>query len=150
MITVQYGSGYNVWLDDVESKRLGAKYEVVEGQCYKNCIRVLLGEGLDATYVEGFLFDEISGMNHGWLEKDGIIIDPGWKGLWEGWLRYIPLASYTRPQVDVRTERNIKPPYCARDYHRKNFLHGIRTAIDYCPVGSRERISLELVEKGLL
>lgn len=62
-----------------ESKRVGKRVRARAKQCYHNANQVVLRvpEYADAEYVEGVVVDE-SGLavEHGWVEKDGMIIDP--------------------------------------------------------------------------
>lgn len=66
-----------------ESIRAGThpKVLVEAGYCYANAFRAMLNvpEYHDADYVEGWaVYDGGFCMEHGWVEKDGEIIDPTW------------------------------------------------------------------------
>lgn len=63
----------------VESKRVGRLVRAKPGQCYRNAWSVIqrVPEYADAHYVEGMaVSDGHFAFEHGWVEKDGVIIDP--------------------------------------------------------------------------
>jgi hypothetical protein len=65
--------------DKMESKRVGSMVNVEANQCYFNARKVMrsLPDYSEATYVEGFIVTEDGAcFEHGWIVKDGKIIDP--------------------------------------------------------------------------
>ena len=67
--------------DTVESKRVGKLVRAKHKQCYYNAFHVIqhVPEYANADYVEGMAV--ILGglpLEHGWVEKDGVIVDPTW------------------------------------------------------------------------
>ena len=62
-----------------ESKRVKELVMSKAKQCYVNAARVVMGvaEYADAEYVEGLaVIEKVFVIEHGWIEKDGVIIDP--------------------------------------------------------------------------
>ena len=64
--------------DIVESQRLKKIMGSKAKQCYGNAFRVVLTvpEYADAEYVEGLMVNSGLVFEHGWVEKDGVIVDP--------------------------------------------------------------------------
>jgi hypothetical protein len=65
--------------DTVESKRIGRLLRAKKQQCYRNAFRLIqeVPEYSDADYVEGIAVVAAGFLiEHGWVEKDGVIIDP--------------------------------------------------------------------------
>ena len=64
--------------DIVESKRVGGIVRAVKKQCYYNAFRVIMEipEYAKADYVEGIALSGGMLIEHGWIEKDGVIVDP--------------------------------------------------------------------------
>ena len=64
--------------DVVESKRVGGIVRAVGKQCYYNAFRVIMEipEYAKADYVEGIALCGGMLIEHGWIEKDGVIVDP--------------------------------------------------------------------------
>ena len=64
--------------DKIESKRVGKLVRAKNKQCYYNASQVLMHipEYADADYVEGMAVLDGLTIEHGWVEKDGVIIDP--------------------------------------------------------------------------
>jgi hypothetical protein len=64
--------------DNAESKRVRKIVGVKAKQCYLNAFRVIqhVPEYADADYVEGMAVLGGLPIEHGWVEKDGIVIDP--------------------------------------------------------------------------
>ena len=67
--------------DVAESLRVGKAVRAKHKRCYWNAIRAIknLPEYQDADYVEGYavlLSPVLFPLEHGWLEKDGKVIDP--------------------------------------------------------------------------
>ena len=65
--------------DIIESKRVRRLVRAKSKQCYHNAFRVVfeIPEYAEAEYVEGLAV--IGGalvIEHGWVEKDGVVIDP--------------------------------------------------------------------------
>jgi hypothetical protein len=63
----------------VESKRTGSLVRSEGKQCYLNAFRVIqeVEEYADADYVEGgAVIGGVMVIEHGWVEKDGVIVDP--------------------------------------------------------------------------
>ena len=66
-------------IDVQESVRVRRLVRSKPKQCYLNAARVILGlpEYADADYVEGLaVLAKVMVIEHGWVEKDGVIIDP--------------------------------------------------------------------------
>ena len=65
-------------IDLQESVRVRRVVRSKPKQCYLNAARVILGipEYADADYVEGLAVSKVMVIEHGWVEKDGVIIDP--------------------------------------------------------------------------
>ena len=65
--------------DVAESKRTGDLVRSKRKQCYLNAFRLVqeVKEYADADYVEGgAVIEGIMVIEHGWVEKDGVIVDP--------------------------------------------------------------------------
>ena len=65
--------------DQKESVRVKRLVRSKPKQCYCNAARVVLAipEYADADYVEGLaVLAKVMVIEHGWVEKDGVIIDP--------------------------------------------------------------------------
>ena len=65
--------------DKVESKRISKLLRAKSQQCYYNAFRVIMAipEYAKADYVEGLaVIDHAVVIEHGWVEKDGMIVDP--------------------------------------------------------------------------
>jgi hypothetical protein len=65
--------------DKVESKRISKLLRAKSQQCYYNAFRVIMDipEYAEADYVEGLaVIDQAVVIEHGWVEKDGMIVDP--------------------------------------------------------------------------
>lgn len=65
--------------DKLESERVGDLVNAEANQCYFNARKVIrsLPDYFEAFYVEGFIVTENGGcFEHGWIVKDGQIIDP--------------------------------------------------------------------------
>jgi hypothetical protein len=65
--------------DKLESKRISKLLRAKGKQCYHNAFRVVMEipEYAKADYVEGLaVFDDAMVIEHGWVEKDGMIVDP--------------------------------------------------------------------------
>lgn len=62
----------------VESQRVGKLVRAKTHQCYLNAFRVIqnVPEYADADYVEGMALFDFFPIEHGWVEKDGVVIDP--------------------------------------------------------------------------
>ncbi len=62
----------------VESQRVGKLVRAKVKQCYRNASQVLLAlpEYANADYVEGIIVIGKLAIEHGWVEKDGVIVDP--------------------------------------------------------------------------
>lgn len=63
----------------VESQRVGKLVRAKGKQCYHNAFRVVMESPgyAKADYVEGLaVFDDAMVIEHGWVEKDGVIVDP--------------------------------------------------------------------------
>ena len=66
-------------IDVQESVRVRRLVRSKPKQCYVNAARVILGvpEYKNADYVEGLaVLAKVMVIEHGWVEKDGVIIDP--------------------------------------------------------------------------
>ena len=66
-------------IDVQESVRVRRLVRSKPKQCYLNAARVILGipEYKNANYVEGLaVLAKVMVIEHGWVEKDGVIIDP--------------------------------------------------------------------------
>jgi hypothetical protein len=66
-------------IDVQESVRVKRLVRSKPKQCYLNAARVILGipEYANADYVEGLaVLAKVMVIEHGWVEKDGVIIDP--------------------------------------------------------------------------
>lgn len=64
--------------DITESKRVAEIIGAVGKQCYYNAFRVVfdIPEYSKADYVEGYAVYDSGLIEHGWVEKDGVIVDP--------------------------------------------------------------------------
>jgi hypothetical protein len=64
--------------DTIESQRVGKLVRAKAGQCYLNAYRVIqyVPGYADADYVEGMAVFGLAAIQHGWVEKDGVIVDP--------------------------------------------------------------------------
>ncbi len=64
--------------DILESKRVGKLVRAKGQQCYYNAFHVIMNlpEYADADYVEGLAIFSGFPIEHGWVERDGVIIDP--------------------------------------------------------------------------
>jgi hypothetical protein len=64
--------------DTVESKRVSKLIRAKEKHCYYNAFRVIqeVPEYAAADYVEGMAVFGGPPIEHGWVEKDGVIVDP--------------------------------------------------------------------------
>ena len=64
--------------DILESERVGKLIRAKRGRCYYNafCVVENLPEYFYADYVEGIAICGNLHIEHGWVEKDGMIIDP--------------------------------------------------------------------------
>ena len=62
----------------VESKRICKLVRAKPQQCYYNAFRVIMEipEYAEADYVEGIISSGGLLMEHGWIEKDGVVVDP--------------------------------------------------------------------------
>ena len=66
-------------IDEKESVRVKRLVRSKPKQCYLNAARVVLAipEYANADYVEGLaVLAKVMVIEHGWVEKDGVIIDP--------------------------------------------------------------------------
>ncbi len=61
-----------------ESKRVGKLVRAKAQQCYANAMRVVMEvpEYASADYVEGMAVSDGLPIEHGWVEVDGVILDP--------------------------------------------------------------------------
>jgi hypothetical protein len=64
--------------DAAESRRVGRAIRAIQKQCWFNARRAILrlGEYADAGYVEGWAVVNGLPMEHGWIVRDGVVIDP--------------------------------------------------------------------------
>jgi len=64
--------------DTIESARVGKLVRAKSRQCYLNAFRVIqqVREYAQADYVEGMAVTGGLAIEHGWVEKDGTIVDP--------------------------------------------------------------------------
>ena len=64
--------------DIAESKRVGKLVRAKARQCYYNAFHVVenLPDYFYADYVEGIAILGSLHIEHGWVEKDGVIVDP--------------------------------------------------------------------------
>ena len=64
--------------DILESQRVRKSIRAKRGQCYYNAFQVIhdVPEYAEADYVEGFVVRCGVPIEHGWVEKDGVIVDP--------------------------------------------------------------------------
>jgi len=65
--------------DVVESERVRKLLRAMAHQCYWNAFQVIqrIPEYADAEYVEGMAVNDYRmALEHGWVEKDGMIVDP--------------------------------------------------------------------------
>ena len=64
--------------DKIESQRVGKLVRAKHKQCYYNAFHVVMNlpEYANADYVEGMAVFGGLPIEHGWVEKDGVIVDP--------------------------------------------------------------------------
>ena len=81
--------------DKIESARVRRLVRAKPQRCYHNAYRVIfeIPDYYDADYVEGLVVrDGVVAIEHGWVEKDGVIVDPT---LTDGDLTYFPGLRFT-------------------------------------------------------
>ena len=98
--------------DIVESQRVGKLVRARAKQCYRNAFRVIeeVPEYANADYVEGMAIFAFFPIEHGWVEKDGVIVDPTLP-LKQG--VYFPGLRFTGQRGLAEALRITKPEYTA-------------------------------------
>ena len=100
--------------DEKESVRVKRLVRSKPKQCYCNAARVVLAipEYADADYVEGLaVLAKVMVIEHGWVEKDGVIIDPT---LPHDGLQYFPGLRF-RGQRGLAEAMKIPKPEWTQD-----------------------------------
>ena len=100
--------------DQQESARIKKLIRAVPRQCYRNAFRVVLWvpEYAQADYVEGMAVTGGLAIEHGWLEKDGVIVDPT---LPREDLIYLPGIRFRGERGIAEAIKMPKPEYTEED-----------------------------------
>ena len=101
--------------DTVESKRVATNVRAKPQRCFGNAFRVVMNipEYAQADYVEGMVvIGRAVAHEHGWVEKDGVIIDPT---LPNDDLDYFPGLRFKGQQGLARAMQISKPKYTVED-----------------------------------
>jgi hypothetical protein len=101
--------------NSTESKRVGKIVRAAGQQCYRNAFRVIkkVPEYSNADCVEGIAtFDKDGPIEHGWIENDGVIVDPT---LPNDELVYFPGLRFTG-RVGLARAMRIPKPKVTREF----------------------------------
>ena len=101
--------------DIVESQRVKKIMGSKARQCYGNAFRVVLTvpEYADAEYVEGLMVNSGLVLEHRWVEKDGVIVDPT---LPDEPLVYFPGLRFKGQRGLAEAMTIPKPEYTTEDF----------------------------------
>jgi hypothetical protein len=101
--------------DTIESQRVRKLIRAEAQQCYYSAFRVIqeVPEYANADYVEGIAILGYLPMEHGWVEKDGVIVDPILP-LDQG--VYFPGLRFTGQRGLAYALRTPKPPHTTEDF----------------------------------
>jgi len=101
--------------DVAESARVAQEIWAVPQHCYDNASRVIEDvPGYEsADYVEGYAIYKSHSIEHGWVEKNGVIVDPT---LPRDVLTYIPGLRFTGRTGLEEAKQIPKPKHTSKDF----------------------------------